>query len=114
MGEVNVFFFPPWLLLQDVQFTIGQSSKFSAAYWYPEGGKPWHGSGHYSISCDWAYIDISHGSSYSVKGTSSGSSWEAASAFALLLSVVSLCLSIFVGYRVSQGKNVHFSPIDHL
>lgn len=101
-------------LQQDVQFTIGQSSKFSAAYWYPDGGNPWHGSGHYSISCDWAYIDISRGSSNSVKGASSGSSWEAASAFALLLSVVSICLSIFVGYRVSQGRNVHFTSIDGL
>ncbi|KAI5658549.1 hypothetical protein M9H77_27342 [Catharanthus roseus] len=100
-------------LQQDVQFTIGQSSKFSAAFWYPDGGNPWHGSGHYSIGCDWIYIDVSPGSSKPSK-VASGSSWEAASAFALLLSVVSLCLSIFVGYRVTNGKNVPFTPMDSL
>ncbi|KAK0580882.1 hypothetical protein LWI29_007413 [Acer saccharum] len=40
-------------LQQDAQFTIGGSSKMAVAFWYPVDGKPWHGSGHYSINCDW-------------------------------------------------------------
>ncbi|XP_057464679.1 uncharacterized protein LOC130754475 [Actinidia eriantha] len=100
-------------LQQDVQFTIGQSSKFSAAFWYPVNGNPWHGSGHYTVSCDWLPLDISAGSSMLSK-SASGSSWDAASAFALLLSVVAFCSSVFVGYWVSKAKQVPFTPIDNL
>ncbi|CDP15247.1 unnamed protein product [Coffea canephora] len=100
-------------LQQDVQFTIGQSSKFSAAFWYPSDGNPWHGSAHYSISCDWVPLDVSPGSSSPGKGKS-GSAWGAASGFALLLSVVSFCISIFVGYRVSINKAIPFTPMDRL
>lgn len=100
-------------LQQDVQFSIGQSSKFSAAFWYPVDGNPWHGSGHYTVSCDWVPLDISSGSS-ALSKSASGDSWDAASAFALLLSVVSLCLSVFVGYRSFKAKSIAFSPIDHL
>ncbi|KAE9446678.1 hypothetical protein C3L33_21441, partial [Rhododendron williamsianum] len=88
-------------LQQDVQFSIGQSSKFSAAFWYPVDGNPWHGSGHYTVSCDWVPLDISSGSSALSKSVS-GNSWDAASAVALLLSVVSLCLSVFVGYQATR------------
>ncbi|KAG5627794.1 hypothetical protein H5410_013012 [Solanum commersonii] len=45
-------------LQQDAQFTIGKASKMSLAFWYPMDGKPWHGSGHFSISCDWILLDI--------------------------------------------------------
>ncbi|KAG5525448.1 hypothetical protein RHGRI_031939 [Rhododendron griersonianum] len=88
-------------LQQDVQFSIAQSSKFSAAFWYPVDGNPWHGSGHYTVSCDWVPLDISSGSSALSKSVS-GNSWDAASAVALLLSVVSLCLSVFVGYQATR------------
>ncbi|KAK3022764.1 hypothetical protein RJ639_046727, partial [Escallonia herrerae] len=100
-------------LQQDVQFAIGQSRKFSAAFWYPVDGNPWHGSGHYSVGCDWVPVDISPGTSALARAASE-SSWDAASAFALLLSIVSICMSAFVGYWVRQGKSVPFTPIDRL
>ncbi|KAJ4954354.1 hypothetical protein NE237_011137 [Protea cynaroides] len=100
-------------LQQDVQFTIGQPSKLSVAFWYPVDGNPWHGSGHYSVSCDWLLLDISPGSTLPTK-VDSTNSWDAASAFSLLLSVVSFCLSVFVGYWVSKAKSVPFTPLDHL
>ncbi|PIN10060.1 hypothetical protein CDL12_17351 [Handroanthus impetiginosus] len=98
-------------LQQDTQFTIGQPSKFSAAFWYPADGNPWHGSAHYTISCDWIPLDVTSGFSTRVV---SGSSWDAASGFALLLSFVAFCVSIFVGYLVSRSKAVPFTPIDRL
>ncbi|XP_068663476.1 uncharacterized protein [Aristolochia californica] len=94
---------------QDVQFTIGQTNKVAVAFWYPMDGKSWSGFQHYSINCDWIPLDISSPSS------ASGSSWNAALAFALLLSVVSLCVSVFVGYWSSRtSKAVPFTPLDHL
>ncbi|KAF5200028.1 heme binding protein [Thalictrum thalictroides] len=100
-------------LQQDVQFAIGSSSKLAVAFWYPIDGKPWYGSGHYSINCDWISLDMSAGSSVLTK-MASRSSWPAASAFSLLLSVVALCLSLFVGYAVSRNKSIPFTPMDHL
>lgn len=100
-------------LQQDVQFTIGQLSKFSAAFWYPVDGNPWHGSGHYSVSCDWVPIDISAGTSSQTKMTSNNS-WDAASAFALILSAVSIGMSVFVGYWVKRANTVPFTPMDRL
>ncbi|ONK63586.1 uncharacterized protein A4U43_C07F16780 [Asparagus officinalis] len=99
---------------QDVQFVIGQLSKVGVAFWYPLDGKPWSGSQHYSANCDWMPLDIaspSGGSSYSV---GSKSSWDAATAFALLLSVVAFCVSVFVGYWVSRTNSVPFTPMDRL
>ncbi|CAL5378570.1 unnamed protein product [Camellia sinensis] len=101
-------------LQQDVQFTIGQSSKFSVAFWYPVDGNPWRGAQHYSVSCDWVPLDISAGSSALSKGASGNSSSNAASAFALLLSVVAVCVSVFVGYWLFKSKSIPFTPIDHL
>ncbi|THG11089.1 hypothetical protein TEA_002620 [Camellia sinensis var. sinensis] len=101
-------------LQQDVQFTIGQSSKFSVAFWYPVDGNPWRGAQHYSVSCDWVPLDISPGSSALSKGASGNSSSNAASAFALLLSVVAVCVSVFVGYWLFKSKSIPFTPIDHL
>ncbi|KAF9619853.1 hypothetical protein IFM89_009604 [Coptis chinensis] len=98
---------------QDVQFTISQSSKVAVAFWYPIDGKPWRGSEHYSVSCDWVLLDIPSGSSVITRASSS-SSWEAASAFSLLLSLVSFCLSVFVGYWVSKNKSVPFMPMNNL
>ena len=71
----------------------------SAAFWYPVDGLPWHASGHYSIHCDWTPMDITSSTSKltSLSGVGSGSS---ASIFALLISVISLCLSVVVVYRL--------------
>ncbi|XP_069147464.1 uncharacterized protein [Solanum lycopersicum] len=100
-------------LQQDAQFTIGKTSKMSVAFWYPENGKPWHGSGHFSISCDWILLDILADSSELTK-VPQRSSWDAATAFSLLFSVVAFCISIFVGHRVSRTKNIPFTPMSNL
>ncbi|KAH7516958.1 uncharacterized protein LOC107426135 [Ziziphus jujuba] len=100
-------------LQQDAQFTIGGSSNMAVAFWYPLDGTPWHGSGHFSINCDWVPLDISLGSSLLTKAGSS-SSTNASSIFAVLLSVVSLCASAFVGYWVFKPKSVHFTPMENL
>ncbi|GAV83061.1 EB_dh domain-containing protein [Cephalotus follicularis] len=98
-------------LQQDVQFTIGGSSMMSAAFWYPVDGNPWQGSGHYTINCDWVPFDISLGSSILTKSAPKSS---ATSAFALLFSVVSLCLSVFMVYRVSKSKSEPYTPMENL
>lgn len=99
---------------QDVQFKIGESSKLSVAFWYPVDRNPWHGSGHYTINCDWVPLDISSGSSLLTKSAPGSSDGSTASVFALLLSVVSLCVSVFVGYRVIKPKSVPFTPMENL
>ncbi|XP_078160253.1 heme binding protein [Carex rostrata] len=96
---------------QDVQFTIGQVSKIAVAFWYPTGGHPWSKSQHYSGSCNWIPLDIASASQASLSH-SNNSSWDAMTAFSLLLSVVAFCISIFVGYWVSKRKNVPFMPIE--
>lgn len=101
-----------WCWVQDAQFSIGQSSKFSAALWYPSDGNPWHGSAHYTASCDWVAMDVVWG--YSTHKEATGS-WNAASAFAFVISVVALAVSVFVGYLlVSKSKSIDFTPIDRL
>ncbi|KAF5745935.1 hypothetical protein HS088_TW06G00100 [Tripterygium wilfordii] len=100
-------------LQQDAQFTIGGTGKMSVAFWYPVDGSPWHGSGHYSVNCDWVPLDISSGSSMLTQ-SAEGSSTDVGSAFALLLSVVSLCLSVYTGYRVMRPKSVPFTPMENL
>ncbi|KAL0422103.1 UNVERIFIED_CONTAM: hypothetical protein Slati_3233200 [Sesamum latifolium] len=97
-------------LQQDAQFTIGQSSKFSAAFWYPTDGNPWHGSAHYTVGCDWVPMDVNPG--FSTQGKVASSSWDAASGFALLLSFVAFCVSIFVGHLVSKRKEVGFGSVE--
>ncbi|KAK8948027.1 hypothetical protein KSP40_PGU018586 [Platanthera guangdongensis] len=101
---------------QDVQFVIGKMSKVSAAFWYPTGGEPWSGSQHYSASCDWLPLHITSPSSSSSSRTTSSksSTWDAAAAFSLLLSIISFCLSVFLGYWISKNKAVPFTPIDRL
>lgn len=100
---------------QDAQFKIGDTSKFSAAFWYPVDGNPWHGSGHYTVSCDWLPLDfVTGGSTLSSTRAPPASSWDAAVAFSLLLSVVAFCLSVFVGYRVTMQKGVPFTPMNSL
>lgn len=98
--------------VQDAQFTIGKSSKFSAALWYPIDGNPWHGSGHYTVSCDWVAMDVAPAGYY--KEAVSGRSWDAAAAFGFVVSLVALVVSIFVGYLVvSKTKAISFSQIYH-
>lgn len=101
------------LTLQDVQFTIGGSSKMSVALWYPVDGNPWFGSGHYTINCDWVSLDIASGGSVLTKSASS-SSWDVTSSFALLFSVAALCVAVFVAYQVSRHKSVPFTPMENL
>ncbi|GAB4830588.1 hypothetical protein Ancab_020354 [Ancistrocladus abbreviatus] len=103
-------------LQQDAQFKIGDSSKFSAAFWYPVDGNPWSGSGHYTISCDWLPLDIKSGGSASAitQTAAPRSSWDAAVAFSLLMSVVAFCISVFVGLRISQSKGIPFTPMNNL
>ncbi|XAR53743.1 hypothetical protein NMG60_11022410 [Bertholletia excelsa] len=98
-------------LQQDVQFSIDQSTKFSVAFWYPVDGKPWHGSGHYTVSCDWVPLDVSPGTISVLRKAASQSAWDVTSAFALLLSVVSFCVSVFVKCWVSKSRGVSFVPL---
>lgn len=85
----------------------------SVAFWYPVDDQPWHGSGHYSVDCDWVPFDISPVSSLFGKSTTT-SSWSAASAFSLVLSVAALCVSVFVGYHVFRPKSIPFTPMQDL
>ncbi|KAJ6680056.1 HEME BINDING PROTEIN [Salix purpurea] len=96
---------------QDAQFTIGGSSKMAVAFWYPVDGNSWHGSGHYSVNCDWIPLDISPGSSSILKASTRGGSGDVASAFALLFSVLSICLSVFVGYRAPRSRNENYETV---
>ncbi|KAL7119956.1 hypothetical protein ACP275_02G093700 [Erythranthe tilingii] len=96
------------LLQQDAQFSIGKSSKFSAAFWYPSDGNPWHGSAHYTISCDWIPMDVISGLTSQHKAAPG----NAASLFAFVLSSAAFCVSIFVAYMVSKNKSIPFTPID--
>ncbi|CAN4106541.1 unnamed protein product [Withania somnifera] len=100
-------------LQQDAQFTIGKTSNMSVAFWYPVDGKPWNGSGHFSISCDWIQLDILPDSSELTKVPQS-SPVDAATAFSLLFSLVAFCISIFVGHRASRTKNIPFTPMNNL
>ncbi|KAF8039723.1 hypothetical protein BT93_B2057 [Corymbia citriodora subsp. variegata] len=95
----------------DVQFTIGESSKISAAFWYPVDETPWHGSVHFTINCDWVSLDITSGGSKLTKSTST-SSWDLASVFSLLFSVIALCLSVFTINCISRHRNFQFSPME--
>ena len=84
----------------------------SAAFWYPVDGQPWHGSGHYSVNCDWVPFDMSMGSSL-LRNSARSSSWNVASAFSLVLSVAALCVSVFVSYKIFRPKSVAFTPMEN-
>lgn len=102
------------LYMQDAQFTIGKSINFSVAFWYPENTKPWHGSGHYSINCDWIPLDIVSGSIGAPK-EAQRSSWNTATVFSFLFSLAAFSTSIFVGYRAaSYSKTIPFTPMETL
>ncbi|KAK1398751.1 Cytochrome c-552DMSO reductase-like, heme-binding domain containing protein [Heracleum sosnowskyi] len=104
-------------LQQDAQFAIGKPTKFSVAFWYPENTKPWHGSGHYSINCDWIPLDIVSGSTgpTGVPREPQRSSWNTATVFSFLFSLAAFSTSIFVGYRVdSSSKTIPFTPMENL
>ncbi|PKI36057.1 hypothetical protein CRG98_043528 [Punica granatum] len=68
--------------------------------------------GHFSINCDWVSMDIPSGKSLLTKTASSGSLWDAASAFSLLFSLISLCLSVFIAYRIFGPKSVQYKPME--
>lgn len=111
--ELELIFISITCLMQDAQFKISGTSKMSVAFWYPLEGLPWHGSGHYSVGCDWISLDILSGSS--IVTTRTAGSVNASGVFALLLSVVSLCASVFVGYWVLfRPKTVQFTPMENL
>ncbi|KDP28276.1 hypothetical protein JCGZ_14047 [Jatropha curcas] len=97
-------------LQQDAQFTISGSSKIAVAFWYPVDGNPWYASGHYSVNCEWVPLDFSPGGS-TLTASSPGSSGETISVFALLIAVVSICFSIFLGYKVARPNTVNFTPM---
>jgi hypothetical protein len=100
---------------QDAQFTIGQSSNMAVAFWYPTDGKEWSDSEHYSASCNWLILDVQPSSEAAYYSPAPNRSWDAATAFALLLSVVAICLSIFVGYRVSKNRSTaQFTPLEQI
>ncbi|GJN08063.1 hypothetical protein PR202_ga25951 [Eleusine coracana subsp. coracana] len=100
---------------QDAQFTIGQPSNMAVAFWYPTDNKAWSNSEHYSASCDWLVLDIQPSFEAAHYRPAPNRSWDATTAFALLLSVVAIGLSIFVGYMVSKNKNnVQFTPLEQI
>ncbi|CAN6320231.1 unnamed protein product [Urochloa humidicola] len=78
---------------QDAQFTIGQPSNMAVAFWYPIDGKEWGDSEHYSASCNWLILDIQPSSEAAYYRPAPNCSWDAATAFALLLSVVTAALA---------------------
>jgi hypothetical protein len=101
--------------MQDAQFTIGEPSNMAVAFWYPMDGKPWSNSQHYSASCDWLTLDIQPSLEASQYRPAPNRSWDAATAFALLLSVVAVCVSIFVGYSASRNKSsIQFTPLEEI
>lgn len=100
--------------MQDAQFAIDKSTNFSVAFWYPENEKPWHGSGHYSINCDWILLDFVSGSTGAPK-EAQRSSWNTVTVFSFLFSLAAFSTSIFVGYRVaSSPKTIPFTPMETL
>lgn len=101
-------------LQQDVQFSIGKSSNGSVAFWYPKDGEPWHGSGHYSINCDWVFLDIIPSTPAAVTNVPQRSPWNAATVFSLFFSLMAFCMSVFIGHRASSNKTVPFTPVANL
>lgn len=100
-------------LQQDVQFVIGQTHNFSAAFWYPVNGNPWTKSSHYSVSCDWVTLEIISAEKES-HVVSSTRAVDTVNIFSLVLSLSAFGVSIFVGWWVRKGKSMTFTPIDHL
>jgi hypothetical protein len=87
----------------------------AVAFWYPTNGKAWSNSEHYSASCNWVVLDIQPSFEAAHYRPAPHRSWDAATAFALLLSVVAVGLSIFVGYLVPKDKNdVQFTPLEQI
>ena len=84
----------------------------SVAFWYPDDKQPWHGSGHYSVNCDWVPFEISSGSSL-LGNSGATSSWSPANSFSLFLSVAALCSTVFLGYYVLlRPKHARFRPME--
>lgn len=100
-------------LQQDVQFTLGSTAKMSVAFWYPMDSKPWHGSGHYTINCDWIPLDISLGSSSGLVASTVKGSSDGTSITAIVMSMISLVVSGFIAYKLFSPKNVAFTPMEN-
>ncbi len=100
-------------LQQDVQFVIGKTHNLSAAFWYPVNGNPWTKSSHYSVSCDWAPLEIISAEKES-HVVSSTRGVDTLNAISLVLSLLAFVVSVFVGWWVRKGKSMTFTPIDHL
>lgn len=100
-------------LQQDVQFTIGGTHSFIAAFWYPVSHVAWKGYQHYSASCDWIPLEILPATTYSA--TSSENKMPSIlSVFTLLLSVVALITSIVTFWRARSKTQGQFQIIDNL
>eukprot|EP01018_Ginkgo_biloba_P009436 Gb_19087 [translate_table: standard] len=97
-------------LQQDVQFVIGQTKKFSAAFWYPVNDKPWLGSSHYAVNCDWVPLEIISAEKES-RTVSSSRGFDALNSFSLLLSLAAFAVSLFVGWWVRKNKSLSFTPV---
>lgn len=102
-----------YFYLQDVQFTLGSTAKMSVAFWYPMDSKPWHGSGHYTINCDWIPLDISLGSSSGLVASTVKGSSDGTSITAIVMSMISLVVSGFIAYKLFSPKNVAFTPMEN-
>uniref|UniRef100_A0A0D6R9N7 Cytochrome c-552/DMSO reductase-like haem-binding domain-containing protein n=1 Tax=Araucaria cunninghamii TaxID=56994 RepID=A0A0D6R9N7_ARACU len=98
-------------LQQDVQFSIGQEHKFSAAFWYPVNENPWTGSSHYSVSCDWVTLEILPAEKDALSTTRAVNPLNVIS---LVLSLAAFCMSLFIVWSFRKGKAMPFTPIDHL
>ncbi|KAK1386380.1 hypothetical protein POM88_024115 [Heracleum sosnowskyi] len=66
------------------------------------------------FGCDWVTLDMTSTSSAQTKAAS-GNSSNVISAFALILSVIALCISVSIGYAITRNNNTGpFIPMDRL
>lgn len=96
------------VLQQDFQFTIGQTQRMAAAFWYPVNGGSWQPYDHYSATCDWLPLELLPGaiSKSEIKtGTAFGT-------FSLLVSLASLAVAVAVAWWVRQSSKNSFVPIN--
>ncbi|KMZ69661.1 Heme binding protein [Zostera marina] len=100
-------------LRQDVQFAIGKEGKLSVAFWYPVNGVGWRGHQHYTVSCDWLPFKISPASGNSP----SEEKWDATTGFTLVLSILSIGLSVCIGFfsfKTRSSSSIPFTPMDRM
>ena len=93
---------------QDFQFTIGQTQRMAAAFWYPVNGGSWQPYDHYSATCDWLPLELLPGAiskSENKSGTAFGT-------LSLLVSLASLAVAVAVAWWVRQSSKNSFVPIN--